>query len=180
MTLEELLAAPMPDAASPAWAAFLREWTSGTRAAALDRARDVVQGLTDSGGAARDAAGHWLCAQVFDSEDGWNGQWGGGPWPGEDTSLRPVQFALTCFPLSTGVLLPHVLEHAKEPAPYPRWLFQVLTGVVWRLPPDVRAQAEATLVAVCGPGATPLDLLHRAAAADERAAKMLLDWTEDE
>jgi hypothetical protein len=166
-----LVGAPLPDALRAEWAGYLHAVRDGRREQALAGVRQIVTELGGLDAEARERFGHWLCTTLFDRSEGWNGRFGGGLTFRNSHYLydRPMGFALSTYPLTSAVVVPHVVAHAAEGGRFLRWLYQCHIGLYFRLTPDLRAELDAALAATCGQDAVPLTALEQAARSDERA-----------
>lgn len=159
---------PLPGGLAATWHDCLDAWLEGQRRVALARAEALVVGLDELKSDDRDRFALWLCQRLFDESRAWRGQFGGGLSPTEAGFQRPVDWALSLHPLTTGVAVPYVVAACNrgEMGASLRWLYQCLVGLASRLTPGDREKLDATLWATCGPDATPKDALMTAAKTD--------------
>lgn len=156
------------------WTACIDAWASGRRRDALGLADALVSGLDNLQREQRDLFAVWLCEGLFDEGRGWLGQFGGGLAYDDGAFSRPVEYALSINPFSTRVVVPYLSAASPERHGHAlRWLYQALIGLAYRVPPDSRAELEATMRSICGPDADPLDVLREAAVEDEFARQWL-------
>lgn len=92
--------------------------------------------------------------------------------------VRRLDWALSTFPLTTRVVLTHVVEASRTAdGRVLRWLAQAVI-MSWRLPPRFRDELDTVLRDRFGPDASPIDAV-RAAAQHDRAAARWLDDIEE-
>jgi hypothetical protein len=126
-----------------------------------------------------DSFAEWACIELFDRSDFWAGQWGGGLTSRAGRWERPVEPALTFYPISAGVLLPYLIRGLRhESGRHLRWSYQFTVGQLYRLPPAEQDQLRLAIEVRCGPGEPPIELL-RHAADDPRAVRMLRETQVD-
>jgi hypothetical protein len=163
----DLESPPLPDDLTSLWRGILAAWNSGLRKDAIRSAETLVTRLNQGEPAQASRFGRWLCERLFDDSVGWKGQWGGNAGY-EDAP----DYALSIFPLTTGVVIPHLARELQQPTGQTlRWLYQAIVGLSGRLPPESRDQLDGLLAAACGKDAGLLDLLRLAAPTDERARR---------
>ena len=167
---------PLPDELIAVWHDILVSWESGLRKKAIRSAETLVARLSPTDPEERARFGRWLCERLFNDSSGWKGQWGGG-----GGYERARDYVLSMFPLTTGVIIPHLGQELQKPSGQTlRWLYQATVGLGGRLPPAARHQLEEMLISSCGQGAGWLELLRLAAADDERARQWLADIESDD
>jgi len=167
---------PLPEDLISLWRDSLLAWKSGLRKDAIRSAETLVTRLNQGEPAQASRFGRWLCERLFDDSVGWKGQWGGNAGYG-----HAPDYVLSIFPLTTGVVIPHLARELQQPTGQTlRWLYQAIVGLSGRLPPESRDQLDGLLEAACGRGAGLLDLLRLAAPSDERARRWLADVENDD
>jgi hypothetical protein len=167
---------PLPDELVAVWHDVLGSWKSGPRKKAIGSAETLVAQLSQGEPDQEARFGRWLCERLFDDSFGWKGQWGGNA--GYE---HAPDYALSIFPLTTGVVIPHLGRELQKPTGQAlRWLYQATVGMGGRLTPEARDRLDEMLKGVCGQGAGRLELLRLAAADDERARRWLADIESDD
>lgn len=158
------------------WCALLDAWESGLRRDALSLAEVLTASLSALEDDQRERFAEWFCERLFDEGSGWYGQFGGGLRPVAGRFERPLDYALSMQPFTACVVVPYLARVCQEgSAHHLRWLYQCLIGMRFRMPPAVGAEVDAALETICGAGATPLEVLRRAALDDDRARRWLAD-----
>lgn len=176
MELTDLAEPPLPHDLRAVSRASLEAWDTGRRRDVLNLAAVITTSLDEMGNGPKERFSVWLCERLFDGGDGWWGQFGGGLSLQDGQYYRPIEYALSVNTLTSRVVVPHVLRGCDDgDSRTLRWLWQCIVGLGFRLQPDVRSDLDTALRTICGPQATPVDALRRAAVADERARTWLRD-----
>lgn len=121
---------PLSEDLSSRWRGILVAWNSGLRKDAVQSAGTLVARPDQDDPAQVSRFGSWLCERLFDDSVGWKGQWGGNP----EYEHAP-DYALSIFPLTTRVVIPHLTRELQQPTGQTsRWLYQATVGAT-RTPP---------------------------------------------
>jgi hypothetical protein len=119
------------------WLDYVDAWDSGRRRDALAMAEAVTVSLEDLDDVQRKLFGEWLCERLFDDSEGWHGQFGGGLKYLDGGYDRPIDYALSTYPLTSRVVIPYLCAARPQgDGRSLRWLYQCLIGLSCRLPPE--------------------------------------------
>lgn len=156
--------APLRGEDAQLWGDLLKFWELGLRTQAVAAADSLAVRLNQCEQGEREAFGHWLCGQLFDTK----------PSQLQGAGQGRVPYPFGIYPLAVGIVIPQLKKEMQAPTGRTlRWLYQAVVGLGGRLTPAARLELNELVERVCGGEANILLLLRLAAKDDARAALWL-------